>query len=213
MIEYRRAIEPFTVTDVGTRGDDGGVTVSGYASVFSSEAELMPGLFEAVAPGAFAEALRSRPSTPLLMNHNPNVLLARSPRTMSIREDSHGLKITAKLPDNHVGQYVGDAIGRRDLVAMSFAMSGVTDKWEPRGATGALRTILSVERLHDVSAVVSPAYEDTSIGVIDGGRSRLSDERWSYQPGWLGDRFRSDQQRELQAMRRRVARPSYAERL
>jgi len=200
MIEFRRSLEPFTVADTGTRGDDGGVTVSGHAAVFNSEAELMPGLFEIIAPGAFADALRAHPSVPLLQNHDVNILLARSPGTMRIREDARGLRIVAELPDTYVGQHVATSIRRGDLHQMSFAMSGIVDRWEPRGSRGALRTIVSVGQVHDVSAVVAPAYTSTSIGVVSDGRSRSTN--WT---SLFDDIDRRRQPRLNEHLRRRLA--------
>lgn len=148
------------------RSADGVATVEGYAAVFNQVADI-GGLFnERIAPGAFAEAI-GRDDVIFSYNHDDNTVMARTGAgTLDLAEDERGLKIRARLAtdDPDVARLVSK-IRHNSINKMSFAF------WvEPGGqelddsGDVPLRTITRAS-LHDVSAVVEPAYEGTEIGM------------------------------------------------
>lgn len=119
---------------------------------------------ERIAPGAFKRSLGQR--TPVLQfDHGQHPLIGSLPIGVirSIREDSHGLKVRARLSDNWLVEPVRDAIRDGAITGMSFRFRVVRDSWKKRGDMN-VRTIQEVE-LYEVGPVVFPAYEQTTVGV------------------------------------------------
>lgn len=154
--------------------DDGGVHVSGYASVTNVPYEVNDfcgGYTETVARGAFAKALQESDDTRLLVNHD-GLPLARTasgtlhlsevtdPLTDPQRKGQTGLWMEANLDsDSPLAQEVISALNRGDLDQMSFAFQVTKDSWSPDYTD---RTINEV-RLFDVSVVTYPANPATSV--------------------------------------------------
>ena len=144
-----------------------GLTLDGYGAVFNAETTIdsWEGAFiERIAPGAFKRSLGQR--TPILQfDHGQHPLIGSLPIGVirSIREDSHGLKVRARLADNWLVQPVRDAIRDGAITGMSFRFRVLGDKWSTRGGDK-VRTITEVE-LFEVGPVVFPAYEQTTVGV------------------------------------------------
>ena len=149
---------------------DDGLTLEGYGAVFNAETVIdsWEGQFtERIAPGAFKRTLGIR--TPVLQfDHGQHPLIGSLPigTIRSIREDSHGLKVRARLADNWLVEPVRDAIRDGAITGMSFRFRVLGEKWEESTERGGLptRTITEVE-LFEVGPVVFPAYEQTSVGV------------------------------------------------
>ena len=146
---------------------DDGLTLEGYGAVFNADTTIdsYDGPFiERIAPGSFKRSLGQR--TPVLQfDHGQHPLIGSLPIGVirSIREDSVGLKVRARLSDNWLVQPVRDAIRDGAITGMSFRFRVLKDKWTRRGDTQ-VRTIQEVE-LFEVGPVVWPAYEQTSVGV------------------------------------------------
>jgi hypothetical protein len=100
----------------------------------------------------------------LLYNHSHDYMLVASVRNGSLKlfRDYRGLKMIAKVADTTAGRdfYYGIKTGL--INKMSFAFSVDEDEYNKEKH---LRTIKSIKRLYDVSAVDLPAYPQTSIGV------------------------------------------------
>src|SRR5665647_1857663 len=81
-----------------------GKTLSGYAAVFNSEANL--GDFnELIRPGAFAKSLATGSNIRALYHHQGDALLGTTKGgTLQLREDAHGLAFTLALPDTSHGR-------------------------------------------------------------------------------------------------------------
>ena len=146
---------------------DDGLTLEGYAAVFNEWTEIYDrlGSFqERIAPGAFKRTLNSR--TPILQfDHGTHPLIGSIPlgRFTSVSEDDHGLKVRARLSDNWLIEPVRDAIRDGAVSGMSFKFRVVDEQWAQENDTD-YRTITQVE-LYEAGPVVSPAYEQTTVGV------------------------------------------------
>lgn len=157
MIEQRT----FCVDEVRfSEGDAGELRFSGYASIFNSVTKIFPGFYERIAPGAFANSLRNKDDVRFLINHDPNLILARTKSgTLHLEEDASGLRTDANLAPTTYGKDLAVVVKRGDLDQMSFAFR-VTDDERERHQDDELRTVKEAEVV-DVSAVTFPAYVDT----------------------------------------------------
>lgn len=145
------------------RDDDGAPTgIAGYAAVFDTPTELMPGLREQIAKGAFTSALARPDDVRALFNHDSNYVLGRTKAdTLRLEEDAKGLRFDVDMPDTQIARDVATSIERGDVDGSSFSFRVTSEKWDDEDA-GELRTLLDLE-LFDVGPVTFPAYVDTSV--------------------------------------------------
>lgn len=137
-----------------------GMTFTGYAAVFNAPSEPLP-FIERIAPGAFKRSLKARNDIKLLWNHDTgSVLGSTRAGTLKLEEDNYGLRVTAVLPDTTLGRDVRTLVQRGDVNAMSFGFSVPAngDTWNAEGTERTLRSV----RIHEVSIVAFPAYQQTS---------------------------------------------------
>ena len=101
---------------------------------------------------------------PLRYNHSDNVMVMARTRnkTLQLIKDDEGLRILADLANTTAGRDLYELIKRGDVDKMSFAFTVARDDYDVETRT---RRILAVDKIVDVSAVDSPAYETTSISV------------------------------------------------
>jgi HK97 family phage prohead protease len=140
-----------------------GMSFTGYAAVFNSDSVDM-GFRETIAPGAFAKSLRSRNNVRMLLNHNPEKVLASTRgKTLRLVEDGKGLLAEADLPPTTVGNDLSILMRRGDVDSMSFGFTVPRggDSWSSDGSRRELREV----RLIEVSVVSFPAYPATSASV------------------------------------------------
>ena len=153
-------------------GEDGEPPmIRGYAAVFDTWAEIIPGVFrEQIAPGAFKRTIQ-RADIRALFNHNPDYVLGRNRAgTLSLQEDKHGLAVQIHPPDASWARDLMVSVKRGDISQMSFGFRPV--KWtEDQGAL--LDVTLQEVRLFDVSVVTFPAYPQTEAW----GRSAIASIR------------------------------------
>ncbi len=156
-------IREIRVADLEMHDYEDGIpaTFSGYAAVFNSDSEPLP-FIETIAPGAFSRSLKSRNDVRMYVNHDDNMVLAsRRSGTLSLEEDSRGLKVTATMPDT---SYARDLVtlmrdGIVDSMSFGFSVPRGGDEWSGDG----MRRKLNEVRLHEVSVVTGvPAYAATS---------------------------------------------------
>ena len=150
-------------------GDGDGLTLEGYAAVFGewTEIDSYEGTFrERIQRGAFKKTISERMPV-LQFDHGTHPLIGSIPLGVvtSLKEDAHGLKVTARLSDNWLVEPVRDAIRSGAITGMSFKFRVIQDDWTmPRGQTVPDRTIKEVA-LYELGPVVFPAYEQTTVGV------------------------------------------------
>ena len=148
------------------RADDeegGGVKLSGYTAKFGVLShELFFGR-EKVEPGAFTETLRED-DVRATWNHDTNLILGRtSARTLSLEEDSIGLRHLINPPDTQWARDAAVSIRRKDVRDMSFGFKVVRDDWGT--VDGVPERRLIKVKLLDVSPVAFPAYPNTDVAV------------------------------------------------
>lgn len=140
--------------------------IEGHAAVFNKQIRIWSGFWEQVAPGAFAEALKSD-DIYALWNHDPNNVLGNTgAKTLILSEDDIGLKYQIISPDTTLGRDLTTLIKRGDVRKSSFGFNIDEEKITKLDENkGLLRTILKVKPLFDVSPVTFPAYPQTDVHV------------------------------------------------
>jgi uncharacterized protein len=134
----------------------------GYAAIFNQLSEEIYGFRERIAPGAFATSLGN--DVRALFNHDPNLILGRTTSgSLSLLEDSKGLRVEITPPDTQLARDLIISMRRGDIDQMSFGFRTKKDNWEEiDGQT--VRTLIDVD-LFDVSPVTFPAYPQADIAV------------------------------------------------
>ena len=174
--ELRAAAGPLAlvqadVNEIEIREDEasGDFTFTGHAAVFDRLSEDLGGrgysFKEKIQRGAFRKALDENQDVVLLFDHDGMPLARTSAKTMELREDPRGLYTFAKVAPTSIARDLKLAMERGNVTQMSFAFTVAEDKWEERtaesGDVEAIRTVVAVDRLFDVSAVSQPAYPQT----------------------------------------------------
>ena len=106
-----------------------------------------------------------------LVNHNTDMIpLARSRNNnanstmqMSIDEEGMLIRVDLDTENNSEAKNLYSAVERGDIDGMSFMFTVDGDKWDDIDSEHPVRTITSISRVLEVSAVTFPAYEATSI--------------------------------------------------
>jgi HK97 family phage prohead protease len=114
-----------------------------------------------------------------LVGHNTSMIpLARSRNNnenstmqMSVEEDGMAIRVDLDTENNAEARALYSAVKRGDMSGMSFMFTVDTDKdkWEDKDSDYPKRTIMSIRKVYEVSAVAFPAYEGTSIQAASEG--------------------------------------------
>lgn len=146
--------------------EDGKRRIVGHAAVFNQLSEDLGGFREQIAPGAFADAIKTD-DVRALYNHNPDHVLGRNlASTLKLSEDARGLAIEIDPPDTQIARDLLVSMERGDVNQMSFGFSVRPNgqNWAKDDSGQAIRTLTKV-RLFDVSPVTFPAYPQTDVAV------------------------------------------------
>ena len=150
----------YTVRNVEARSEDGEMRLSGYAAVFNEPSLPLP-FREYIAPGAFRKTLQETPDVRLLINHEGLPLARTKNGTMTLTEDSVGLRFDAVLADTSESRDLYKLIERGDVDQMSFAFRVIRQKWSNDRSERTLTEVSLADG--DVSVVTYPAYPATSV--------------------------------------------------
>ncbi len=175
-IEIRTAEEP----------DEQRMIVRGYASTFNEPYTLYESddwrFDEVVDSNAFADTDMS--DVIMQYDHEGRVFARISNDTLTVTPDERGLLIEADLGGTELGRQLYEEIRGGYTTKMSFGFTvkddDILDTKAEDGRDLTVRTIKSVRKLYDVSAVSLPANDATSISVrnlTDGEIERIRAER------------------------------------
>lgn len=144
-----------------TREDGEEKRIEGYFAVFNSNYEIMPGMSESIAPGAFSDTLGG--DIRALIDHETMYVLGRNKAgTLELREDSHGLWGSILLnPNDQDAMNLYARVQRGDVDQCSFGFD-ILEESEVREGANVHWTIEKV-KLYEVSCCTFPAYAETSI--------------------------------------------------
>ena len=160
--------------------------VTGYASTFNEPYTLYEDddwKFEEVVD---SRAFDNTDMSDVIMqyDHEGRVFARMSNNTLTVTPDERGLLIEADLGGTELGRQLFEEIegGYTNKMSFGFTVDGeeVRDIKSAAGKTVTVRTITSVRKLYDVSAVSLPANDATSISVrtlTDGEIERIRAER------------------------------------
>ena len=160
--------------------------VTGYASTFNEPYTLYEDdewRFEEVVD---SKAFDNTDMSDVIMqyDHEGRVFARMSNNTLTVVPDERGLLIEADLGGTELGRQLFEEIkgGYTNKMSFGFTVDGEErrDIKNADGKTVTVRTITSVRKLYDVSAVSLPANDATSISVrtlTDGEIERIRAER------------------------------------
>tara|TARA_R110002124_G_scaffold172842_2_gene340381 strand:+ start:504 stop:1124 length:621 start_codon:yes stop_codon:yes gene_type:complete len=149
--------------------DEGKDIVVGHASVYDSRSNNLGGFYEYIERGAFTQELIDKSDVRALINHDPNLVLARSTSgTLNLRADEKGLRYEFEMPETSYGKDLAVSMKRGDISQSSFAftISDGGDEWSTDDQGNNIRTIKKIERLYDISPVSYPAYSQAESDLI-----------------------------------------------
>lgn len=183
-----KEIRSFDFDINATESEERGKYIEGRAIVYNQRANL--GWYdEIIASDALKDTdLRD---VRLLVNHNTDMIpLARSRNnnansTMQLTVDENGMGIRANLDveNNADAKALYSAIDRGDISQMSFMFVVDKDSWDDIDSDHPTRTITGIKRVLEVSAVIFPAYSQTSLqarglaGALESAKASLESAR------------------------------------
>jgi len=152
----------FALQDVKiTRASDktGTIAFNGRPWVYGQMSADMGGWSEIIDPGAGTRTLAGSPDTRFLINHDSNLLLARTTSgTLRLSEDDEGGIADADMANVSYARDLAELIERGDLTQMSFGFWITADSW-----SGNVHHVREFDLDGgDVSAVTFPAFPQTS---------------------------------------------------
>ena len=164
-----KEIRSFTFDVRAEQNEEHGHFLSGQPIVFNEPTDL--GWYrEIIADGALDRTdLRD---VRFLVNHNTDMIpLARSRNnnensTMQMQvvpEEGMKIRVDLDTENNAEARALYSAVERGDISGMSFMFTVDGDKWDDLDSDYPKRTVTSISRIFEVSAVTFPAYESTSI--------------------------------------------------
>ena len=160
--------------------------VTGYASTFNEPYTLYENDDWRFNEVVDARAFDNTDMSDVIMqyDHEGRVFARMSNNTLTVIPDERGLLIEADLGGTELGRQLFEEIrgGYTNKMSFGFTVDGeeVRDMKDVDGKDLTVRTITSVRKLYDVSAVSLPANDATSISVrslTDGEIERIRAER------------------------------------
>ena len=160
--------------------------VTGYASTFDQPYTLFENDDWRFNEVVDAKAFDKTDMSDVIMqyDHEGRVFARMSNNTLTVTPDEKGLLIEADLGGTELGRQLFEEIrgGYTNKMSFGFTVDGedILDTKDTDGKALTVRTITSVRKLYDVSAVSLPANDATSISVrnlTDGEIERIQAER------------------------------------
>ena len=160
--------------------------VTGYATTFNEPYTLYEDEAWRFNEVVDARAFDSTDMSDVIMqyDHEGRVFARMSNNTLTVIPDEKGLLIEADLGGTELGRQLFEEIrgGYTNKMSFGFTVDGedILDTKDVDGKDLTVRTITSVRKLYDVSAVSLPANDATSISVrslTDGEIERIRAER------------------------------------
>lgn len=182
---------------------DGAFIVEGYATTFNQPYVLYQEdgwtLREQVDSHAFDEA--DMGDVIMQYDHQGRVFARKSNGTLELKADDHGLKVRADLGGTAAGRQLFEEIRGGYTTKMSFGFTVDKDERvteETDDHIDVLRTIRSIKKLYDVSAVSLPANDATEISARADGEGVIAEAKEEIQ---RAEELRAEKLKALAAIR------------
>ena len=147
--------------------EDGQEVVVGYGSIWNSRSENLGGFYEYISPDAISQETIDKSDVRALINHNPDLVLARSTAgNLSLSVDEKGLRYEFSIPETSYGKDLAINMKNGNINQSSFAFTVGADEWSTDEDGNDIRTITSIEKLYDVSPVTYPAYSQAESDLV-----------------------------------------------
>lgn len=170
------------------QGESNDYIVEGYATTFGDTYELFRDGNYVVMENVDKDAFKNTDMSDVIfqIDHEGRVYARNRNGSLNLKVDEHGLKTRANLGLTESSRSVYEDIDAGLYDRMSFAFTVTKDSYTEEekedGTVVLTRTILSVGKLYDVSAVSFPANPNTDISArskdaIDGEIKRFEAER------------------------------------
>ena len=156
--------------------EDGKEVVVGYGSVFNSRSENLGGFYEYISPEAITNETIENSDVRALINHDPNLILARSKNgkgNLKLSVNERGLRYEYEMPDLSYARDLSTNLKNGNITQSSFAFTIASngETWETDEEGRDIRTITKIDRLYDISSVTYPAYAEASSDLVVAQRS------------------------------------------
>ena len=171
------------------RDEEAPGVIAGRAIVFNQRTDLGP--FDEIIDERALDAADLR-DVRLCLNHDTSFVYARSRNNnenstmqMTVTNDGMDIRVDLDTENNAEARALYSAVKRGDMTGMSFMFTVDTDKdmWKDTDTDYPKRTIMSIRKVFEVSAVAFPAYPQTSIqaasedGTLDSAHASLESAR------------------------------------
>lgn len=139
--------------------------LTGYAIVFNQKSLDLGGFREIILPEAVTRTLSEALDVRALVDHDSSKILGRTRAgTLRLQADGHGLSVDIRPPNTQAARDILESVDRGDVSGMSFAFRTLTDDWRMEDGE-VIRDVIDM-RIREVSVVSFPAYEQTSVDVV-----------------------------------------------
>ena len=160
----QRFVDILANVEARAEGESSARVISGYGAVYDKWSNPIAWFKEKIARGAFDTADMTRCIA--CFNHDVNTVMARySAGTLKLTPDDQGLHFEFEAPNTTAGNDLYENIRLGNITQCSFKFIVEEDEWRYADDPAELdeRTITKISHVLDVSPVVYPAYEDTSL--------------------------------------------------
>lgn len=141
--------------------------IEGRSIVFNSLSQDFGGWKEEISPDAISDEIINASDILFLLNHSDSRgILGRKRKgsgslSTEIRED--GVYFSFDAPQTSLGDELLEYLRRGDITQCSFSFTADDDDWKEQEDGTYIRTIKKFHRIYDMSAVYTPAYNDTKV--------------------------------------------------
>lgn len=183
--EYRNMLVEIRSADTEEANEDQ-MMVRGYATTFNEPYTLYEDEDFRIDEQVDAKAFENTDMSDVIMqyDHEGRVFARLSNDTLKVKPDERGLLIEADLSGTEMGRQLYEEIkgGYTNKMSFGFSVDGEdrSRMEDENGKPMTMRTITSIRKLYDVSAVSIPANDQTSISIrnlSDGEIEKIRAER------------------------------------
>ena len=173
----KKEVRFLELAELRAEQDERGARIEGYPIVFNQETVIGGRCREMILPEAVTEEMLR--DVALMIGHDFGMIpLAHSRRNngnstmqLTITEAGMFIRATLDIKGNPKAAELYSAIKRGDITGMSFAFIVGEDSWEGLDTDSPLRSVASIAKVFEVSAVTHPAYIGTSIQAASAGET------------------------------------------